>query len=1120
MSTESVAVLFTDMVDSTALFQRLLPDAADQLRHDHFDLLRTAISTAGGTEVKNLGDGLMAVFSSASAAVACAVSMHQAVEQDNRSRNDAVKLRIGLSAGEVAHEEDDYFGDPVIEAARLCATCEPGQILSSDLARILAGRRSQAVFRLLGTVELKGLPEPVEVVGVDWEPLAPARSRVPLPGRLAAHCATRLDLVGRESELATLATAVEKVVSGEGRHAVFVSGEPGQGKTTLIAEAARLAFEDGACVLFGYSEEDLSTPYGLFAGAFGHYAEHAPDDRFHELVGEHGAEWSRFVPKFVERSPSLAPSKASDPDSERYLLFAATADLLSGISQDEPLVLVLDDLQWADPGSLALLRHLMSTDDQRMRVLIAGTFRSSELSVTPALRETLGMLWRHHGVSRVELGGLDASSVESLLAGVIGRPVDADVSRLAEIVHQETSGNPFFVTEVLRHLLDTGVLVEDRGGNSGHDVDYLDRIDLPTSVREVVSGRVARLGPDAEGVLSTAAVVGRVFDLELLAGATQVAPDPLLDVLDAAERASLVTGVDGPSGRFAFSHALVQRTLYDGLGATRRAFIHERVACALEELADLRGEERVGELAHHWMAAPRPANLAKALRYSHRAGTLALESLAPGDAARHFASALELSQRSDRVHANVMVDLAIGLGTAQRQIGDPAYRDTLLGAARDADRLDDVGRLVIACLANDRGFYSAVGSADTERIDALERALAKVERDHPDRALVLATLCSELTHGSSLEQRLSLAEEAIAIARRSGDDAVMVRVLNHLHIPLQVPSMLERTEAWTAEGLELAERVGDPVLVFWAAQWRVESAARRGDIDELDRCLVIHGDMAEELGQPLFSWGHAFVLSLRAQIAGDARAAEKFAVEALEIGTQGGQPDAALIFGGQMNIVAGQLGTQYELVPLIEKMADETRDIPRSFFLSILAKAYVDGDEFARASELLDEFAGMDYELPLDQLWLTGMVDFAEATIECNDRRHATRLLEQLEPWSGQLPATGGSALGPVSHYLGGLATVLGEFDRAECYFEQSTDVCRQMGAVFFAARTKLLWGRMLTLRGLPGDVDRGRRLLTEALEVARSRSYGGVERRAAAALSGTTDVGQSPLDSRGEVSG
>jgi class 3 adenylate cyclase len=1101
MTTESVAVLFTDMVDSTALFQRLSPEAADQLRHEHFNLLRIALSTAGGTEVKNLGDGLMAVFSSASAAVACAVSMQQAVEQDNRSRDDAIKLRIGLSAGEVAHDEDDYFGDPVVEAARMCATCEPSQILASDLAQRLAGRRSQAGFRPLGAIALKGLPEPLLVVAVEWEPLAPARSGVPLPGRLAAHCADRMDLVGREAELATLASAAQRVFSGEGRHAVFVSGEPGQGKTTLIAEAARLAFEDGACVLFGYSEEDLSTPYGLFSEAFGHYADHAPDDRFHQLVGAHGAEWGRFVPKFVERSPSLAPSKATDPDSERYLLFAATADLLRGMSQDEPVVLVLDDLQWADPGSLALLRHLMSTDGQRMRVLIAGTFRSSELSVTPALRETLGVLWRHRGVSRVELGGIDPSSVASLLAAATGRPVDDEVSRLAEIVHQETSGNPFFVTEVLRHLLDTGILVEARGDGPGPDV--LDRIDLPTSVREVVSGRVTRLGPDAERVLSTAAVVGRAFDLELLAEATQLAPEPLLDVLDAAESASLVTGVDGPSGRFAFSHALVQRTLYDGLGATRRAFIHERIALALEELVEVRGEERVGELAHHWMAAPRPANLPKALRYSQRAGTAALESLAPDDAARHFASALELSRRSDRVNANVMVDLAIGLGTAQRQVGDPIYRDTLLGAARDADRLDDVGRLVIACLANDRGFYSAVGSADTEKIDALELALAKVEADNPDRALILATLCSELAHGSSLERRQSLAEEAIAIAKRSGDEAVMVRVLNHLHVALQVPSMLERTEAWAAEGLELAERIGDPVLVFWAAQWRIESAARRGNIGELDRCLAIHGDMADALGQSLFSWGHAFVQSLRSQIAGDAQAAERFALQALEIGTQGGQPDAALIFGGQMNIVAGQLGTQHELVPLIEKMAGETRDIPRSFFLSLLAKAYVEGDECAQASELLDEFAGMGYELPLDQLWLTGMVDFAEAAIECNHRRHAARLLEQLEPWSGQLPATGGSALSPVSHYLGGLATVLGDFDRAESYFEQSAEMCRRMGAIFFAGRTNLLWGRMLVQRGLPGDADRGHRLLTEALETARSRSYGGVERRAAAALSG-----------------
>jgi hypothetical protein len=253
--------------------------------------------------------------------------------------------------------------------------------------------------------------------------------------------------------------------------------------------------------------------------------------------------------------------------------------------------------------------------------------------------------------------------------------------------------------------------------------------------------------------------------------------------------------------------------------------------------------------------------------------------------------------------------------------------------------------------------------------------------------------------------------------------------------------MLEVIESRTVEALRRAQRVGDPVLTFWAAQWRTESAARRGDLEEMDRSLAVHGEMAAVLDQPVFTWGHAFVRSLRAQIAGDVDAAERLATEAFEIGTESGQPDAGLIFGAQMNIVAGQRGTQHELIPLIEQMAEGTPDIPRLFFASLLAKAHVEGGERKKASDYLAEFAAGGYELPMDQVWLTGMVDFAEAAIECGDAVHAAALFERLQPYAGQIPATGASALGPVSHYLGGLATVVALAARAAAELETATGI-------------------------------------------------------------------------------
>ena len=377
LSGESATILFTDVVGSTELSQRLSPEAADEVRRGHFSILRQAIAEVGGTEVKNLGDGLMVVFGSASTALACAVAMQQGVEHDNRGREYSVGLRVGLSSGEVTREDDDYFGDPVVEAARLCAICETGQVLAADVVRLMAGRRNRHECRSLGPRSLKGLPTPLETVEVTWEPIAEADTdTVPLPGRLAVR--PGVGVVGRETELSAITDAVKRVAAGQGREVLLVSGEAGLGKTTLVADAARAAFDGGACVLFGHCEEDLATPYQLFAEAIGHYVIHAPEDQLLAHVEVHGSELARLVPALVSRIRDLPPSKATDSDTERYLLLAAVVGLLATVSQHQPVILVLDDLQWADEGSLLLLRHLVASE-HAMRVLVLGIYRDSEL---------------------------------------------------------------------------------------------------------------------------------------------------------------------------------------------------------------------------------------------------------------------------------------------------------------------------------------------------------------------------------------------------------------------------------------------------------------------------------------------------------------------------------------------------------------------------------------------------------------------------------------------------------------------------------------------------------------------------------------------------------------------
>ena len=1100
MSTEIATILFTDVVGSTELSQHLMAEAADEVRREHFSILRQALAEAGGTEVKNLGDGLMVVFGSASAALACAVAMQQGVDRDNRGREHPVGLRVGLSGGEVSRENDDYFGDPVIEAARLCHTCVSGQVLAADIVRATAGRRSRHQCTSLGELSLKGLPDPVATVEVLWEPLGgddgDTGAVVPLPGRLAVR--PTVGVVGRESEMQAITDAAKRVAEGEGREVLLISGEAGLGKSTLVAEAARAAFDNGACVLFGHCEEDLANPYQLFSEALRHYVTHAPEDQLHAHVDEHGSELSRLVPALATRIPDLAPSKATDTDTERYLLFAAVVGVLGTVSQDQSVVLVLDDLQWADKGSLLLLRHLAAAD-QAMRVLVLGTYRDNELSQAHALRETLGVLRRHSGVSRIELAGLDDSGVVSFLEAAAGQTLDDAGVGLAHAVYRETDGNPFFVGEVLRHLSETGAIYQDSTGRWTTE-ESLEQMALPDSVREVIGGRVVRLGKDAERVLSMAAVIGRDFDLDLLARATGTSEDELLDILDAAAAVALVRELADAPGHYNFAHALIQHTLYEDLGLTRQARAHRQVGEALESLCGEHPGSRVGELARHWFAATQPIDLGKAITYSRLAGDAALSGLAPADALRYYAQALDLYPQGTDPDPVLGIDLAIGLGTAQRQTGDPAFRDTLLGAARRAADLGDTDRLVAAALANDRGILSAAGSIDADKVEVLELALARLPSGHLDRALVLATLCSELAQGSPLHRRQALADEAVAIAEFSGDDAIIVRVLNHIFLPLHVPSLLDESRARTADALARAERVGDPLMLLWAADFGYIAAASAGDIDEVDRCIEIMGSMAEQLDQPTLNWVNTFIPAARAMIAGEIAQAELLATEALQIGTDGGQPDASTFYGVQLMSVTVQSGTISDLIPLIEQAIADNPGLPT--LKATLAVAHAEGGHIDDARHLLEELGAADFDFPLDFAWLTGMTRCAHTVIECRHEKYAGLLFDRLAPWADQWTTSVGlSSQGPVSHYLGGLATVLGHYDTANAFFGQSAALNDQMGARYFAAQTDILWARMLTKRNAPGDIEKARTLLTKAHATGMANGYGNVERRAAEAL-------------------
>ena len=389
----------------------------------------------------------------------------------------------------------------------------------------------------------------------------------------------------------------------------------------------------------------------------------------------------------------------------------------------------LDDLHWADAGTVDLLRHLLSVN-RRLPVLIVGTFREAEVGPDDPLAAALAAFHRELGVTRLPLRGLDDNELLDFLELIAGHEMEEDGVVLRDALLAETDGNPFFVGELLRHLSATGAIYQDEDGHWRATED-LRTAGLPVSIREVVGQRVRSLGEETHRVLTLASVIGRDFDLDLLERVAEIDADRLVDLCDSGVDAQVLRESDRGDG-YTFAHALIERTLYDGLSANRRARAHRAVADALEEITEGDPGPRVGELAYHWSQATKPAHAGKAIAYAAQAGARALATFAPAEAMRWYGQGLEIFETEASADDRTRAELLVGLGVAQRQLGIATYREILIEAAWAADRVNDTEMLVRAALANNRGWQSRTdGTVDEERLEVLRRALVAVGTDAP-----------------------------------------------------------------------------------------------------------------------------------------------------------------------------------------------------------------------------------------------------------------------------------------------------------------------------------------------------------------------------------------------------
>ena len=1078
-SSGTVTVLFTDLVGSTASRARLGEEAADALRRLHDRLLSGAIESRGGSVVKHLGDGVMATFVGAADALAASVAAQQALARHNRSveRAEHLEVRIGLSAGDVEFEDGDVFGTPVIEASRLCAAARGGQVLAAEVVRVLAGSRGGHRFTPVGTLDLKGFPDPVPAVEVGWA--LESGAVVPLPTALVRPGSWRF--VGRDAEAEVMARLGKEAASGE-RRVVLVAGEAGVGKTRLVAEAAAAFHAEGAVVLFGRCEEELGVPYQPFAEAFSEYVAATPSEDLAGRLGSLGGELSRLVPGLPARVAGLAAPLEAEPETERYRLFEAVRELLVAVSQTAPVVLVLDDLHWAARPTLALLMHLVRRTD-RARLMVIGTYRDTDLGRTHPLAEVLADLRRLAGTERVSLTGLDEAGVVAFVEAITMHPVEGELLALTRAVSTETEGNPFFLGEVLRHIAESGAAAEVDG--RWRVLRPLAEVGIPEGVREVVGQRLSRLSEGANEVLTTAAVIGREFELGLLADATDGGTDAALDAVEQAEAAHLVVARPGRPGLYAFAHALVRSTLYEELPTAARLRQHRRIGLALEG--------RVGaalvDLAHHFLEAAPLGEVVRAVDYARQAGDHARDDLAFEEAASHYdraLAALDLVGDANRV---VRCDLQIALGDALHRARDRRYREVLAAAADSARRLGDGRRLAEVAVAHNLGFARPVGRTDETIVALAEEALALLPpADDPLRARLLAVLGLELAWSLDGERRRELLGEADAIARRIGDQRGLIKVLVLRRWADTDPDNLEPRLSGAHELIALAEQLGDAEAAGIGHAWLAMCSYEDGDVAGSVASIEAAGRYADELRNPVLEAELVGGRTINALLLGQLDDARRLMYEARNLGMEAGMPLRTVVahFVCLSSLLHYELGQPREILECLELMDPYVAESGTAawgwqaiYGLGVLTAAR--RDETAARRFLAELRDGEPSGFARNATWLGTMGLAGRLAVALDDRDAAARLHTLLLPYAGRACWIGPAVYGPVDPVLGLLAAALDREDEAEAHFAQAVELCQQRGTPTWLARTRYEWASMLCGRRRPGDADHARRLAAEA---------------------------------------
>jgi class 3 adenylate cyclase/tetratricopeptide (TPR) repeat protein len=1047
--------LLTDIEGSTPLWERH-GTAMGAALAQHQALIGRLVTTHGGRLIKTQGEGdsTLSVFVRASDAVAAALALQQALDRWRWPAGISLPTRAALHTGEAELRDQDYFGQALNRAARLRALGRGGQILlSRATAELVADQLPDGAELVdVGSHLLKGLSRPENIFAVVHPDLA---APPPALTERAEH-PDGVAFVGRRSERAELVAALDRALGGQGR-LVLIGGEAGIGKTRIAEELCAEARSREALVAWGRCREGAGAPaYWPWRQALRAYVAGRPPDEVAAELGPDVAELAQLLPELAHAEGARGPATELDPEMARFRLFDAMTACLRSAAAARGLVVVLDDLHWADLASLLLL-GFVAGELADTRLLVVGTYRDVEVDRRHPLSGTLAELFRQPATSYLGLSGLDRGEVGRFIAGVTGTDPAAD---LVTAVHGQTEGNPYFVSELVR-LLDAERRLE-AGGLAG--------VGIPEGIRHVIGRRLNRLSDAANASLAAASVQGRDFDLDVVARVTGLPPGDVLDSLEEAMDARLVAEVGTRPGRFRFAHALVRETLYDELPARERRRLHDRVGAALVELRGDDFDGYLAELAHHFSLAARPGQAGQAVAYARQAGDRAMTVLAYEEAAGHYRRALRALDLQAPPDDAERCDLLLALAGATMAAGEPAEaRRHYSEAAELARRRGDGERLARAAFG--LGMEFTAGAVDELEVELLEQVLAVLgEGDSTLRARVLGRLARALQSSPLPDRRSQLSQAAVAMARRMDDPATLAAVLLERHMATWGPDNLPERLAVATEVVRLAEAGGDKVMEVRGRGFLMADQLEQGDLPALELGMERYERAARELQQLHFSWHVPLFRAGQELLAGQLDEAERLATEALAIGRRAHDPIVGIY---HMIVLVGlrwEQGRLPELEATLRRFVDRFPANPGwGATLAVLLCEAGRHDEARAHLERLaaDDFAG----LPRNHLYLYHLAVLAITSHALGDGRRASRLYDLLLPYADRnvLPARLPlGTLGSASQHLGLLAATLSRWDEAADHFQTAMRVHARMQAAPLLARSRE--HHALALRARAGD--------------------------------------------------